>query len=68
MECWNLLKSKDGKIRERTIFLLSNAFNASAVYNIEVLEPFLVENYIQRLDIVQKSLWISCHFDTKNYV
>ena len=58
VECWNLLKN---------YFLLSNAFNASAVYNIELLEPFLVENYAQRLDIVQKPLWISCHFDTKNY-
>ena len=40
-------------------FLLSNAFN---VYNMEVNILLL------RLDIFQKSLWISSHFDTKNYI
>ena len=33
----------------------------------EVLENFVTESYIRRLDIVQKSLWISSHFGTENY-
>ena len=36
--------------RNRT--LLSNTFNALVVYNLEVLEHFLIENYTWRLYIV----------------
>ena len=42
-------------------FLLSNTFS---VYTILVLKCFVTE----RLDMVQKSLWISSHFYTENYI
>ena len=58
---------KDGRIfacqntrkKKQNQFLLSDAFNALVVYNLEILEHFVT----QRLDIVQKSY----HFDTENY-
>ena len=40
---WNFCMSKDEKKQNQ--FLLSNAFNASVVYDMEVLEHFDTENY-----------------------
>ena len=37
---WNFCMSEDEKKKKQNQFLLSNAFNASLVYNIEVLERF----------------------------
>ena len=50
-------KEKEKKRKKWNQFLLSNVFNASVV-----LKHFAV----QRLDKVQKSLWVSCHFVNEN--
>ena len=56
---------KEQEIKPIFMVLWSNAFNASVIYNTEVLEHFVTRNYTQRLVIVQNSLWISCHFGTE---
>ena len=61
---WNFWMSEvEGEKKKQNQFLLSNAFNVSVVYNVEVPRQFVT----QKLDIVQKSLSISCYFDTTNY-
>ena len=52
-------KKKKKKKRNGSNFYWVMLFNASVV-----LKHFAV----QRLNKVQKSLWVSCHFATKNYI
>ena len=47
---------KEQEIKPIFMVLWNNAFNASVIYNIEVLEHFVTRNYTQRLVIVQNSL------------
>ena len=47
---------KEQEIKPIFMVLWNNAFNASVIYNIEVLEHFVTRNYLQRLVIVQNSL------------
>ena len=53
--------SEDKKKRNTTNFCLAVLFRC--IYNLRLLKHF----GIQRFDIAQKSLWISCHLSTENY-
>ena len=55
-----MVMSKDEEKEKKKQFLLSNVFNVSVIYSLEVPRHFVT----QKLDIVQKSLWVSCHFET----
>ena len=57
---WSNFSISQDEKKKQNQFLLSDDFN---VYNMEVLNILL-----QRLDIIQKSSWISSYFDTENYI
>ena len=52
---WNFCMSDEEKI-EVQLILLNNAFSASFVYDMEVLEYFATSSYIWRHDTVQKNI------------
>ena len=51
---WDFCMSEDEKKNKYNKFSLINVFNASVVYNMDVLEHFGTKNYTRRLDIVKK--------------
>ena len=62
---WNFLHVRRWEKRNITNFY--RLILLIRISSIELFKDFVTANYTQRLNIVQKSCWTSCHVATNNY-